>query len=122
MTSSQTGHCARPNTASQLFDARLQGKSSTEQGDFSFCTGLLTPLYMARATEEVVWGPESATLATSADVALAGDLAHWLVLHSRTNPAMYGTRVHVDQTDPMGTYQAPAQVRASPSPSVTACA
>lgn len=90
---------------------QLQGKSSAEQGDFSFCVGLLMPLYMARATEEVLWGPDSATLATSQEIGIAGDLAHWLVLHSKTNPALFGVRTQWGQTDPMTCYQDPAVVR-----------
>ena len=38
------------------------------QGDFALCCGMLIPLYAARATEEVFYGPQGVTLGTAQEV------------------------------------------------------
>ena len=38
------------------------------QGDFALCCGMLIPLYAARATEEVFYGPQGVTLGTAKEV------------------------------------------------------
>ncbi|KAI7840859.1 hypothetical protein COHA_005451 [Chlorella ohadii] len=49
--------------------------------------GLLTPLYVARACEEVLYGRESVSLSTSKEVSRAGELARWIVMDSGLHPA-----------------------------------
>ena len=50
-----------------------------------FCS-LLTPLYIPRCTEEVMYGQNGATLLTARDVARAGDLAKFIVVDSQLHP------------------------------------
>lgn len=92
-----------------------QGSSQAEAGSFAFCAALLVPLYMGRATEEVIFGPDSVTLSTSHDISKAGDLAHWLGLHSCINPANFGSRyvwqMHNIGFDPVSQYMDPRPVR-----------
>lgn len=49
--------------------------------------GLLTPLYVARACEEVLYGRDSVSLSTSKEVSRAGELARWIVMDSGLHPA-----------------------------------
>jgi len=73
------------------------------------------PLYVGRATEEVLFGRDHATLSTASDISAAGDLAHWLGLHSRVNPALFGSRFTWDLegqgADTVSQYRATRPVR-----------
>ena len=51
------------------YSAKTNAAVQTEpQGDFALCCGMLIPLYAARATEEVFYGPQGVTLGTAQEV------------------------------------------------------
>ena len=50
-----------------------------------FCA-LMTPLYVPRCTEEVMYGRDGATLLTAKEIAKAGELAKWIVIDSQLHP------------------------------------
>lgn len=73
----------------------------TQLGDFAFAVQLMVPLYAARATEEVMFGRERATLSTAPEIATAGQLARWLVVQSRINPQLWSLPVPIDEYCPI---------------------
>ena len=72
-----------------------------EQGDFALAVQLMVPLYAARATEEVLFGRERATLSTAPEIAMAGQLARWLLVQSRINPALWSVPVPIHEDSPI---------------------
>lgn len=72
-----------------------------DQGDFALAVQLMVPLYAARATEEVLFGRDRATLSTAPEIATAGQLARWLVVQSRINPALWSVLVPIDECSPI---------------------
>ncbi|KAL3137049.1 hypothetical protein ABBQ32_006634 [Trebouxia sp. C0010 RCD-2024] len=88
------------------YSAKTNAAVQTEpQGDFALCCGMLIPLYAARATEEVFYGPQGVTLGTAQEVSMAGDMATWLVTHSQMHPAFSDSPVMYDMN--MGGYEDP---------------
>lgn len=77
------------------------GKMRVDQGDFGMAVQLMVPLYAARATEEVLFGRDRATLSTAPEIAQAGQLARWLVVQSRINPALWSIPVPIDEYSPI---------------------
>jgi ATP-dependent Zn protease len=73
-------------------------------GDFAQCVQLMVPLYAGRATEEVLYGRQRATLSTAPEIATAGRLARWLVVQSRINPTLWGLKTPVDEYCPTTQY------------------
>jgi hypothetical protein len=82
-----------------------------ETGDFSFCVGLVVPMYAARAAEEVVYGRGGTTLSTAADIATAGRLTKYLCAYSDTNPALLGNVLGLDRSTSVSQYMNMAPVR-----------
>jgi hypothetical protein len=83
----------RPGT--QWADKRIT------QGDFALAASLMVPLYAARATEEVLFGRDRATLSTAPEIATAGQLARWLVVQSRINPALWSVPIPIGEYSPI---------------------
>jgi hypothetical protein len=67
--------------------------------DFGYCLDLLVACYAGRAIEEVEYGLGGTTLFTATEVALAGELAQWLMVHSELNPALFGLKYFYDEED-----------------------
>jgi len=67
---------------------------------FEAISALLVPLFSARATEEILFGTTSVTLSSSEDIAVAGDLAYFLVAKSNLHPAF--RHIPVKMTGIMG--------------------
>lgn len=57
-----------------------------------FCA-LMTPLYVPRCTEEILYGSDGASLLTSKEIAKAGELAKWIVIDSQLHPVSRDTPV-----------------------------
>lgn len=53
---------------------------------YDLCCGLITPLYVPRCTEEILFGEEGVSLLTAKEVAKAGELARWIVIDSKLHP------------------------------------
>lgn len=51
-----------------------------------FCE-LMTPLYVPRCTEEILYGADGASLLTAKEIAKAGELAKWIVIDSQLHPS-----------------------------------
>ncbi len=60
---------------------------------YELCCELMTPLYVPRCVEELLFGEEGVTLLTSKEIAKAGALAKWLVVDSKLHPATRGSPV-----------------------------
>lgn len=58
---------------------------------FQLSCGLLTPLYVARCCEEVLFGQEGVSLVTSREISKAGELARWIVVDSKLHPSTRDT-------------------------------
>lgn len=54
---------------------------------FDLCMELMTPLYVPRCCEMMLFGEEGVTLLTGKEIAKAGALATWLVVDSKLYPA-----------------------------------
>lgn len=54
---------------------------------YDLLCSLITPLYVARCTEEVLFGPGSESLVTAKEISKAGELAKWIVIDSKLHPA-----------------------------------
>lgn len=89
----------------------LWTEKRVEQGDFALAAQLMVPLYAARATEEVLFGRERATLSTAPEIAMAGQLARWLVVQSRINPALWSVPIPLDDDSPITQFVDRLQVR-----------
>ena len=53
---------------------------------FQLVCALLTPLYVPRCAEELIFGPENVSLLTAKEVSRAGELARWIVVDSKLHP------------------------------------
>ena len=53
---------------------------------FQLACALLTPLYVPRCAEEIIFGPDSISLLTSKEMSRAGELARWIVVDSKLHP------------------------------------
>lgn len=60
---------------------------------YELCCELMTPLYVPRCVEELLYGEDGVTLLTSKEIAKAGALAKWLVVDSKLHPATRTTPV-----------------------------
>ena len=77
---------------------------------YELCCELMTPLYVPRCVEELLYGQDGVTLLTSKEVAKAGALAKWLVVDSKLHPANRAspmmTNMHMgDKADPTTSWQ-----------------
>jgi cell division protease FtsH len=77
---------------------------------YELCCELMTPLYVPRCVEEMLYGQDGVTLLTSKEIAKAGSLAKWLVVDSKMHPATRGspvmTNMHMGGTaDPTTSWQ-----------------
>ena len=77
---------------------------------YELCCELMTPLYVPRCVEELLYGQDGVTLLTSKEVAKAGSLAKWLVVDSKMHPATRKspmmTNMHMgDKADPTTAWQ-----------------
>jgi cell division protease FtsH len=60
---------------------------------FELCCELMTPLYVPRCVEELLYGQDGVTLLTSKEISKAGALAKWLVVDSKLHPSTRGSPV-----------------------------
>ena len=77
---------------------------------FELCCELMTPLYVPRCVEELLYGQDGVTLLTSKEIAKAGALAKWLVVDSKLHPSTRAspvmTNMHMgDAADPTTAWQ-----------------
>jgi len=54
---------------------------------YELCCALMTPLFVPRCCEELLYGEDGVTLLTSKEISKAGALAKWLVVDSKLHPA-----------------------------------
>ena len=62
---------------------------------------LLTPLYVGRCAEEVLFGTDAVTLLTGKEVSVAGELARYIVRDSGFHPSFRDSLVRYKALDPM---------------------
>eukprot|EP00889_Picochlorum_renovo_P004218 jgi/Picre1/31248/NNA_006602.t1 len=55
---------------------------------FDLCCELITPLYVPRCCEEMMYGEDGVTLLTGKEISKAGSLAKWLVIDSKLHPSI----------------------------------
>jgi cell division protease FtsH len=77
---------------------------------YELCCELMTPLYVPRCVEELLYGQDGVTLLTSKEISKAGALAKWLVVDSKLHPSTRGspvmTNMHMgDKADPTTAWQ-----------------
>lgn len=53
---------------------------------YGLCCALMTPLYVPRCCEEMIFGDDGITLLTAKEIAKAGSLAKWIVIDSKLHP------------------------------------
>jgi len=54
---------------------------------FELCCSLMTPLYVARCCEEIMFGSGNESLLTAKEISKAGELAKWIVIDSKLHPS-----------------------------------
>ena len=77
---------------------------------YELCCELMTPLYVPRCCEELIYGQDGVTLLTSKEISKAGALAKWLVVDSKLHPSSRSspmmTNMYLgDKEDPTTSWQ-----------------